>query len=166
MTARRPTLLPAALLSAALLGVACSDHGPLVPEGDAPTGAVSGGTGRPDSTGTATPLPTSVRAYGRVLAVSFVTPQPGSADSLRFAPVPNARIQLVRNVLENGAAVQKLARELTADASGAWSASGLEGGYYIVKAAAPAGSGLKDGWEYLPATQAEVKRDVYLWADR
>ena len=160
-------LLPVALLSAALAVAACSDAGPLVPESDAAAGSVAGGS-RPgrDSSGTSAPLPTSVRASGRILSVSFVTPQAGSTDSLRFAPVPNARVEILRNVIENGVAVSKLERELTADANGAWSASGLAGGYYIVKAAAPVGSGLRDGWEYLPATKVEVQKDVYLWAAR
>ena len=167
MPDRTTARLPVALLSAVLVATACSDAGPLVPASDDPAGAVSGGTPPgTDSSGTSAPLPTVVHASGRILGVSYVTPHAGSSDSLRFSPVPNARIQLLRNVIENGVGVSKLERELTADATGAWSVGNLAGGYYIVKAFAPVGSGLNDGWEYLPATKADVQKDVYLWSDR
>ena len=160
---RRATTI---LLTAALVGAACSDTGPLVPEGDAPAGALTGGAGGgtpPTDSVAPGPLPASVRAYGQVLGVTYT---PGAADSLRFTPVAGARVQLLRNVLENGVGVQRLAREVTTDADGAYAAAGLEGGYYVVKVTGPAGAGFNDSWEYLAATRAEVKVNVYLWPRR
>jgi hypothetical protein len=160
---RRPTTVPAALAVATALVAACSGEGPFVPEGDAPAGSVSGGADtRPDSAAPG-PLPAAVRASGHVYAVTYT---PGTADSLRYTAVAGARVQLWRNVLENGASAQRLARELVTDAAGAYAAAELEGGYYVVKVSGPAGAGFNDSWEYLPATKPEVTVNVYLWARR
>jgi hypothetical protein len=111
-----------------------------------------------------TGVPGSVRVSGQVLGVSATGPVSGSTDTLRFEPIPHARITLKRNILVGGESAQELAAELSADGSGRFRLDGLRGGYYIVEAAAP-GSGYRAGWEYLPATQPTVELTIYLWKE-
>ncbi|MGH7628110.1 MAG: carboxypeptidase-like regulatory domain-containing protein [Gemmatimonadales bacterium] len=144
-----------ALLTAALL--ACSNT---------PTGLQSvrttDGSAAGDSTSAA--LPASVRVTGRILGVSATGPVSGPTDTLRFEPIPGARIEVRRNVLVNGQAAQELAATLSADAEGRFRLDALAGGHYIVQAAAP-GSGYAAGWEYLPATRSAVEINLYLWKE-
>ncbi len=144
-----------AVLAAALL--ACSN---------APTGLQSIRSTDQSSAGdsTSTVLPASVRVTGRILGVSATGPVSGATDTLRFEPIPAARIEVLRNVLVNGQAAQELAATLSADAEGRFRLDDLVGGHYIVQAAAP-GSGYAAGWEYLPATRSAVEISVYLWKE-
>ena len=109
-------------------------------------------------------LPASVRVAGRIIGVSAAAAVAGSTDTLRHTPIPHARITIQRNILVNGQSAQELAATLSADAEGRFHLDGLRGGYYIVEASAP-GSGYRDGWEYLPATQSTVELNVYLWRE-
>jgi hypothetical protein len=108
--------------------------------------------------------PASVRVTGQVLGVSATEPVSGTNDTLRFAPIPHARITLKRNILVDGQSAQEPAGELSADADGRFRLDGLVGGYYVVEAVAP-GSGYRAGWEYLAATRSAVDLTVYLWKE-
>lgn len=145
---------PAAVVAAAL---ACSD---------APTGlqSVRNAGARTEGDSASAGLPASVRVTGQILGVNAREPVAGSADTLRFEPIPNARITVMRNIIVNGQSAQELAATLSADAAGRFRLDDLAGGYYIVQAAAP-GSGYAAGWEYLPATRDVVELDVYLWRE-
>jgi hypothetical protein len=108
-------------------------------------------------------LAASFNVSGRVLAVSRSAPVAGSADTLHFDSVAGAAIKVYRNVLVNGAATQVLAAETTSGAGGEYRVNGLAGGYYVVQAAAPAGSPYADSFAYVAGTASEMKTDVYLW---
>ncbi len=150
----REMVTPAALLAAAL---AC---------GEVPTGLQSARNTDARTAGdtTSAGLPASVRVTGQVLGVSAREPISGGADTLRFQPIPGARITVLRNVLVNGQAAQELAATLSAGGDGRFRLDDLAGGHYIVRAAAP-GSGYAEGWEYLPATRRAVEVNVYLWKE-
>lgn len=104
-----------------------------------------------------------VAVSGRILGINVIAPTAGSRDTIQFVPVALAKIRVMRNVLVNGAASQVLAAELTSDAAGQFSIKDLAGGYYIVYADPPEGSGYEKNWSYLAALKPEVTVDVYLW---
>jgi hypothetical protein len=108
-------------------------------------------------------LPEKVQLSGRVLAVTVIAPAPGVRDTLRFDPIAGAKVRVMRNLLVDGKATQRLAAELVTDANGAFAVKDLAGGYYVVYADPPAGSPYQSSFSYLAATRPEVKVDVYLW---
>lgn len=171
----------AAFIALTVVMAACSDRGDhlLNPSSIArTTGADSARPPRGDSTqrpprdttkppprdtlDTMPPLPEKVAVSGRVLGMVAVTPTAGSRDTMRFDPVPGARVRIMRNVLVNGASSQVLSVELVTDANGRFSAS-LAGGYFVVYAEPPAGTIWSKSFSYLAANRPEVSVDVYLW---
>ncbi len=148
-------IVPPAALAAAVL--AC---------GDVPAGLQSARNADARTAGdtTSAGLPASVRVSGQILGVSAAGPVSGSTDTLRYEPIPNARLTVMRNILVNGQSAQELAATLTADGDGRFRLDDLAGGHYIVEASAP-GSGYAAGWEYLPATRSVVEVNVYLWRE-
>lgn len=151
-TRARVSLIAAA--AAALL--ACSD----TPTGLQSIRSTPDDAAPQDTTST---LPGTVQVSGRILGVSAADPVSGPGDTLRFEPIARASIEVVRNVLVNGAAQQVLAATLASGAEGEYRIADLPGGYYIVRATPPTGSAYAANWEYLPATKPEVRVDVYLW---
>jgi hypothetical protein len=147
--------VPPAVLAAAVL--ACSD---------VPTGLQSARNADSRTAGdtTSAGLPASVRVSGQILGVSATGPVSGSTDTLRYEPIPHARITVMRNILVNGQSAQELAATLSADGDGRFRLADLAGGHYIVEASAP-GSVYAAGWEYLPATRSVVEVNVYLWKE-
>ncbi|MEW5915394.1 MAG: hypothetical protein AB1762_03270 [Gemmatimonadota bacterium] len=109
------------------------------------------------------PLPEKVQLSGRVLAVTVIAPGPGVRDTLRFEAIAGAKVRVMRNLLVDGQATQRLAAERVTDANGAFTVRDLAGGYYVVYADPPAGSPYQSSFSYLAATKPEVKVDVYLW---
>jgi hypothetical protein len=152
------------LVLAAALAACEGERAPTGPR-DLQTEQQRTGGGEAQGDSTLPELPGSFRAYGRVLAVSVTAASAGSNDTLHFTPVAGAAIEIWRNLLVNGAATQELAARTTAGADGAFEVPGLAGGYYIVKAAPPAGSGYASNWEYLAGTRSEVKVDVFVWKE-
>jgi hypothetical protein len=154
------------LVLAAALAACDGERAPTAPD-RLQTEQQRGGGGGGEAQGDSTPpqLPGTFRAYGRVLAVSVTAASAGSSDTLRFTPVAGAAIEVWRNLLVDGAATQELAARTTSGADGAFEVPELAGGYYIVKAAPPAGSGYADNWEYLAGTASEVKVDVFVWKE-
>lgn len=151
------------VLAAACAGLAaCSDRPVTAPDATSAQPNTVGTSGA-SSTDTIPQLPAVFAVSGKVLGVSSSAAVAGSSDSLHFEPVAGARIKLYHNVLVNGTATQILAAETTSGADGAYRVTGLVGGYYIVQAAAPAGSAYADNFAYLAGTASEVKTDVYLW---
>jgi hypothetical protein len=104
-----------------------------------------------------------VQVSGRVLAVVVISPTPDVRDTLRFEPIAGAKLRVMRNLLVDGKAVQRLAAELVSDANGTYALRDLPGGYYVVYADPPAGSQYSSSFSYLAATKPEVKLDIYLW---
>jgi hypothetical protein len=109
-----------------------------------------------------TELVATFALQGRVRGVSAKSGQYGG-DTLSYEPIAGAAVRIYRNLLVDGAATQVLAAQTTSDAAGQYRVEGLEGGYYIVKAVAPAGSPYADSWTYAAGTAPEVTADVYLW---
>jgi len=143
------------LVLVVIVGAACGETTAPLPTGFA---SYTGPLG-PDTTQQA---PARVKVSGKVLGVSVNLPGV-SGDTLAFEPIPRTRLRIMRNVLVEGSATQVLAVELLAGAHGEYTVTGLPGGYYIVYAYPPSGSVWADNWTYLPAMQAEVTADVYLW---
>jgi hypothetical protein len=116
-----------------------------------------------DTLDTMPPLPEKVATSGRVLAIVVIPPTTGGRDTLRFDPIAGAKVRIMRNLLVDGKATQRLAAELVTDANGAFAVKDLPGGYYVVYADPPAGSPYNSSFSYLFANKPEVKVDVYLW---
>ncbi|HEY9427939.1 MAG TPA: hypothetical protein VIR34_12355 [Gemmatimonadaceae bacterium] len=144
-------------LGMALLA-ACSDQ-----TSTGPDKAVATAGGDPTPGDTSHSYAGTFDVHGQILGVIAVAPSPGVQDTLHYTPLAGAKIRIMHNLLVNGEATQELAAETMSDAQGAYSVSGLEGGYYIVEAAPPTGSQYAAGQEYLAGQSPDVTLNVYLW---
>ena len=151
----RPGRLSIALATALAL-VACTER--------PPTGGGAGllrGDGSSRDTAT-TGTPDVMHLYGRVLVSGSGSIRTDTnPDAVPHTPVAGAAIVVRRNELVGGRATQRVVAQTRTDARGRWDVGRLAGGYFVVYATAPAGSGLQDAWELVPLREsAEV--NVYL----
>ena len=149
------TRLVLGVVAATLAISACSGDGATSP---AKVSGSNGGT--PGDTSHI--APNTVNLSGHVFALQSTTAGQGS-DTLRYIPIAGVSLKLMHNVLVNGVGVQELAGTTTSDASGAYRFDGLPGGYYVIYAYPSASSGYDGSYSLVPAQQAAVVVDVYVW---
>lgn len=137
---------------------ACSDQ---TSTGPAPDIATTAGGPAPGDTSHS--FVGEFTVHGQALGVTATAASPGAQDTLNYTPLSGVKIRIIHNLLVNGEATQELAAETVSDDKGAFTVSGLEGGYYIVEAEPPAGSQYAASQEYLAGQSPDVTLNVYLW---
>lgn len=119
----------------------------------------SGSGGGTDTSGVA---PSFVNLSGHVFAVENAPAGQGS-DTLRYVPIGGVPLRLMHNILVNGQSAQELAGRVVADAGGTYRFDNLPSGYYVLYAEPAAGSGWSGSYSLVPAQQAAVTIDVFVW---
>jgi hypothetical protein len=121
-------------------------------------------TPRPPGTpaDTARPVATSGTVSGRVLGGTY-NPNGTGSDTLQFSPIAGTTVKLFHNRLIDGVATSVLISQMVTGTDGAYTFGPVPGGYYLLRAYPPDGSGFGESLSYLPLTQAQVSMNIYVW---